>query len=174
MPKLKRSNEHLPFPDIKRLYEERKESLTCFCVWGNTYFTGVSKKELKRHLAYHLREVEYDACLTLLAAIEAALRLDFDSRHTKRLKDSKSKEVRRIAGLQRGDFSYKIPIDKLIDLLAFDGSVKNSTIDSLKIYFKFRHWLAHGRYWLLKIGRAKPTFADIYQLAQTINNLLYR
>ena len=172
MPKLKRSNEQLSFAEIKRIFEERNESLKSFCVWGNAFFIGLSQNELEHHLTYHLREAEYDACLSLLGAIEAAFRLDFDSRYSKRLKDPRSKAVRRMAKEAKDVFHFRIPISELFDLLAIDHSVPDRVINVLKIYFKYRHWLAHGRYWQLQKGKPKPTFSDIFQVAQTIKNVL--
>lgn len=174
MAKLVRSNEHKTFDDVSLLFAEKKEALKRFCVCENEYFTGFSKKELTEHLSYHLQEAEYDACLALLAAIEAAFRLDFDYRHKKRRKDSRSKAVRRISKTPRGEFSFRISIESLFDILALDNTAPARTINLLKIYFRYRHWLAHGRYWQLRIGRDRPTFSDIYQIAQAVDAALYR
>jgi len=171
MARLKRSNEHQTFAEIKLLFTERNEALQRFCLQNNVYFLGYTKQELEDRLSYHLREAEYDASFTLLAAIEAAFRLDCDYRLKNRLKDPRSKVLRRMSK----ELSRHISIDELFDALKEDHSIPNHTITLLKIYFKYRHWLAHGRYWHLQTGLSKlPTFADIYQLAQTINNLLYR
>ena len=173
MAKLKRSNEHKEFSEINRLFEERQEALQHFFDCENVLkYIGYSQKDVDYYLSDHLREAEYDACLTLLGAIEAALRLDLDYRHRHRLKDQKSKEVRQmLKGISRGDFVYRIPITKIIDLLNSDQSVPNRIVNSLKNTFKYRHWLAHGRYWQLQIGIHKPSFLDIYQLAQTIEKM---
>ncbi len=172
MARLMRSDEHKTFGDISLLLSERKDALKCFCVCSNEYFRGYSEKELKKHLAYHLQEAEYDACLALLAAIEAAFRLDFDYRHRAKRKDSRSSEIRRMSKLPRNDFSHDIAMSDLFDLLAVDGSASGRTINLLKVFFQYRHWLAHGRYWRLKIGGKKPNFSDIYQIAQAIGEVL--
>ena len=174
MPKLIRSNEQKAFVDVRLLFVERCEALKAFCVQSNVYFLGDTAKEIRKRLDDHLREAEYDASLTLLAAVEAALRLDFDYRQRRRLKDPRSKEVRRIAKLSRGHFNFRISLVDLVSLLAIGDSVPNRIRNSLKICFKYRHWLAHGRYWRLNLGRQKPTFTEIYQLAQTIENVLLR
>ena len=36
----------------------------------------------------------------------------------------------------------------------------------LKGAFKFRHWLAHGRYWDPNLGRKKYDFQSLYALAE--------
>ena len=171
MAKLKRSNEHQTFSDIARLFEERKAALRSFCVPGNGYFVQYSKKEVMERLSQHLHEAEYDASLALLAAMEAALRLDFDTRDRKRLKDSRSQAARQLAKTVKG-VHFRIPIGELCDLFAIDRSVPNHVISKLKICFNYRHWLAHGRYWQLKQLQVKPTFSVIFQLAQTIKGAL--
>jgi hypothetical protein len=40
-------------------------------------------------------------------------------------------------------------------------------IGALRGALNFRHWIAHGRYWEPKLGRAYG-FADIYNLAKGI------
>jgi len=172
MAKLKRSNEHKTFTEVEQLFDERKEALEFLFV---VHSFGCSEKEMKEkreYLDYQLQEAEYGASLALLGAIEAAFRLDFDYRHRKRLKDSRSKAVRQASDLPRDDFDYRISITKLFDILAIDHSATNKTINLLKIYFKYRHWLAHGRYWQLHLGISRPTFSDIFQVAQTIKSVL--
>ena len=172
MPKLRRSEEHKTFSEIARMFAERKEVLMLFYVRNNEDLIGYSEKEILDRLDYHLREAEYDACLTLFGAIEAAFRLDVDHRHKKRLKDMRSKAARQMIKLSREHFDHRIPINDLFDLLAIDHSATKNTIDSLKVCFKYRHWLAHGRYWQLKLGRSRPTFSEVFQLAQKIKNVL--
>ena len=172
--KLNRSHEHKTFSDIARLFAERKAALKYFCVPGHVYFSRYSEKELQERLSYHLQEAEYDASLALLAAMEAAFRLDFDYRQKKRLKDTRSREVRRLSGSPRGEFNYEISINALLNTLKLDPFVSDRIITLLKNCFKYRNWLAHGRYWHLNIGADKPAFSDIYQLALAIEDRLYR
>jgi len=168
--KLKLSNEHLAFSDVARLFEERKEALQLYCA---RFFFGCSENEMREHLAHHLQEAEYDASLTLLAAIEAAFRLDFDHRYEMKLKDQWSKKVRQMAKDVGTRPHRDIPIIQLIHLLEM-VFVPKHIITLLIKYFKYRNWLAHGRYLCLEdleLGKnkpSKPPFLDIYQLAKTI------
>jgi len=171
--KLKRSGEHKAFSEIEQLYVRRKEALE-FLFAAQSF--GCSENEIKikkEHLDYQLQEAEYDASLALLGAIEAAFRLDFDDRHHKRLKDPRSKAVREMSKLPRGDaLNYRIPITCIFNLLTIDHSAPERTINLLKIYFKFRHWLAHGRYWQLHLGINRPTFSEIFHVAQKVQSVL--
>jgi len=170
---LKRSDEHQLFSDIQWILKERNEALTSFFVLDNAYFFGCTAEEVKNRLDCHLQEAESDASFALLAAIEAIFRLDFDYRRKNKLKDPKSKALRRISKSPRDHFKHDVSMNKLFNVLATDDSVPRHTITFLKICFEYRNWLAHGRYWQLNIGRDKPTFSEIYQLAQTIENRLY-
>jgi hypothetical protein len=41
---------------------------------------------------------------------------------------------------------------------------ERSLIGELRGAFRFRHWLAHGRYWTPKLGR-RYNYEDVYALA---------
>ena len=148
---MRRSDEHQSFAEIARLFDERKTALESFF---KGQLPGRSKKEveeIKKRLVYHMREAEYDASLALFGAVEAAFRLDFVRRQRMRKwKDSRSLKARLVAKSARGEH-YKISLFELFDLIAFDNdiSVPKLTIDRLKFYFRYRNWLAHGRYWKL-------------------------
>jgi hypothetical protein len=48
------------------------------------------------------------------------------------------------------------------------STVPNQVVADLKGVFKYRHWLAHGRYWTPKFAQKKYGFRDIYTLAQMV------
>ncbi|MDR2439070.1 MAG: hypothetical protein LBE12_06850 [Planctomycetaceae bacterium] len=170
---LSKSGKHRAFDEISRIFEERKYALKDFFVPKNEYFTGFSETEIQEQLVEHIREAEYDACLTLLAAIEAAFRIDCDYCCRKRPRTPRAKAVRKIVQTFEGMSIDRISLNELFEQLLVDQSVKKSIVNYLKQFFKFRHWLAHGRYWTFKSGEP-PTFGEIYKLAQVINRLLFR
>jgi hypothetical protein len=45
--------------------------------------------------------------------------------------------------------------------------VASGVISDLRGALKYRHWLAHGRYWVPKLGR-KYEYHDIYALAHAV------
>jgi hypothetical protein len=47
------------------------------------------------------------------------------------------------------------------------ASVSDKVIGDLKGAFKYRHWLAHGRYWEPKLGQ-KYDYYSVYILAESI------
>ena len=46
-------------------------------------------------------------------------------------------------------------------------SVRPRLVSDLKTAFKYRHWLAHGRYWTPKLGR-KHSYDSLFILARDI------
>ena len=49
------------------------------------------------------------------------------------------------------------------------SNVSPSVTTDLERVFRYRHWLAHGRYWTPKIGR-ECDYDDIYALAESVYN----
>jgi hypothetical protein len=170
---LSKSDKHRTFDEVRKIFEERKYALKNFFVPQNEYFTGLSETEIGKQLTEHLMEAEYDACLTLFAAIEAALRIDCDYCCRKRLKDQRAKAVRKMVQTFEGRPFNRIPLNEIFKQLLVDQSVKKSIVNRLKQFFQFRHWLAHGRYWTFKSG-IQPDFLDVYELAQEIDGLLFK
>ena len=79
--KLSKSNQQLDKDNIAEMLSYREDSLKIFFSNHNPefayYFTGLSQEEVEAELKYHLSEIEKDACLNLLASIEAIFRLDY-------------------------------------------------------------------------------------------------
>jgi hypothetical protein len=170
---LSKSGKHRAFDEVSKIFEERKYALKNFFVPQNEYFTGLSEMEINERLNNHLMEAEYDACLTLLAAIEAAFRIDCEYCCRKRPKNQRAKAVRKMVQTFEGRPFDRIPLNKLFEQLLVDQSVKKNIVNHLTQFFQFRNWLAHGRYWTFKSG-VQPDFGDIYELAQAIDGLLFK
>jgi hypothetical protein len=85
----------------------------------------------------------------ILTRLEAAFRTDFDQRCRRRKRDAISRDfrvLRKTRGLQIG-----------LETDIFDTWRKHlpelgGLIGDLRGAFKFRHWLAHGRYWFRSWG----------------------
>ena len=173
MDKLVRADRQNKFQNINKLFSERIEALKYYYTPDNMAFFGSSEKELMVRLSYHLREAEYDASFAMLATIESALRCDAEYRHKKRLKDQRSQAVSRLLKqVQYPSYRY-VKTSKIVETLKHDDSVPQHTLSLLKRYFKYRNWLAHGRYWEPDFGEDTPVFSDIYQLALEIEAILY-
>src|SRR5580693_4377856 len=79
--RLPKSLEHLEFETVAEIYHTREESLRLFHSNDNLrfleFFAMLSNNEIDEKLKFQLSEIEKDACLNLLAAIEAIFRLDY-------------------------------------------------------------------------------------------------
>ena len=109
-------------------------------------------------------EVDLTTSLTVLGALEAAFRIDYRMRCDRRKRDDVSRALRAIYRRKRERASLEEEI--------FQAWIENSSgfggiIGDLRGAFKFRHWLAHGRYWTPKLGR-RYRFVDIYNLADLV------
>jgi len=172
MAKLSKSNQHLNFEEIADMYSFREKSLILFFSNHNpeylNSFIGYTPDEVLQELRYQVSEIERDACLNLLAAIEAIFRLDYAIRCEEKDKAEISRRFRELFS----EHQYRLPLeDSLFEEWKNVFSVKSSVISYLKGAFKYRHWLAHGRYWTLKAGKPKYDFYDLYTLALEVEKL---
>ena len=136
-----------------------------FMHYGN--FPTLTKDEINQKKKQTLKEIETNTIFMLLSSIEAWIRVDYEYRVRKRLKDNLSKELRNID--KTIDKNYKISIEKLCDI--YKEYTTSNLFSELKSAFKLRHWIAHGRYWILKIGK-KYDFDEIYKLAENVYNFV--
>jgi len=127
-------------------------------------FAGYSDSELTAELQTRLAEVDMTSSLTILSALEAVFRIDYLQRCYQKEKDSLSRAFR---ALHRRKASKVDLENEIFDLWKqhTDGATK--LISDLKGAFKYRHWLAHGRYWEPKLGK-KYDFFSLYTLAASV------
>ncbi len=170
--KLSLSYKHLDFNEIANIYNLRKESLKLFFNTLNPdyylFFSGFSTQEVQDQLKFNLREVENDACLNVLAAIEALFRIDYAIRCDKKMKAVISRSFRQLFT----EYQYRLPFeDILLEEWKKIQGINKSTLSNVKGAFKFRHWLVHGRYWTLKAGKNEYDFYELFMLSQEVNRL---
>ncbi len=175
MAKLSKSKQHLDFEDIADMYSFREKSLRLFFSDNNpeyfSSFVGYTPNEVLEELRYQISEVERDACLNLLAAIEALFRLDYAIRCEEKDKAEISRRFRDLFS----EYQYRLPLeDSLFEERKNEPLVKSSVISYLKSAFKYRHWLAHGRYWTLKAGKPKYDFYELYTLALEVDKFPFK
>lgn len=115
-------------------------------------------------LLSYLKETDLRSSFAILSSIEAAFRQDYEFRCSKRLKDPLSREFRTIYKLKQSHVNLD---QDLFDAWNKHTSETHQLIEELRGAFRFRHWLAHGRYWTPKLGR-KYDFNFLYLLAKTV------
>lgn len=153
--------------EIDRHYQDIESSIQLYFSESNPeakiLFAGKTKIELDDQLASVLEENAKLVSMSLLSAIEAAFRIDYLQRCYKRKSDSLSRTFRKIHQEKGARASLE---DDIFDTWKAHSSVPKQVVYDLKSAFRYRHWLAHGRYWP-KLGR-KYDYFSIYTLGQTV------
>ena len=125
------------------------------------------KDEIDTLKISYLKELDYSASLKLLTSIEASFRIDFGERVYTRKRDPFSRALRELHKTKGNKASLEDDIFETWKMHTDYGRI----ISELKGAFKFRHWLAHGRYWTPKLGRSYDYF-DVATIAQLVDNQL--
>lgn len=163
------SGMNLTLQEIDDQYADALEALNAyynpFNAFSNVRFLGYTSTELLAELTIRRTENETLATLSLLAALEAALRIDYFSRCAERRKDDVSRKFRAI--YRKRDIRARLDED-ILDTWRFSTIGNNSLISEIKSAFRLRHWLAHGRYWSPKLGR-QYDYLGINLICQSAN-----
>lgn len=148
------SGDHLGLTAIAAHHQDLESSLTLFFSPSSpSYprrFVGYALREVTDELVDRLEEADLSSSLTVLASIEAAFRIDYLQRCYRRDKDPISRAFRSIYKTKRQHASLE---DEIFEAWADNSYGTRSIIGDLRAVFKFRHWLAHGRYWIPKLGK---------------------
>ena len=128
----------------------------------DTIFAGDTLLEVANALDGRLSETEMRSGLVLMARIEAAFRTDYLNRCEKKRPDDISIQFRKIF---RDKGRYAGLETDIWNVWRNTHPSAKKIIGDLKGVFKFRHWIAHGRYW--KPGNTYD-FQTIYLLADTV------
>ncbi|MCX6832138.1 MAG: hypothetical protein NT028_08410, partial [candidate division Zixibacteria bacterium] len=131
-------------------------------------FVGYTKQELYSEFCARIEELEQTSSLTLLSSLEASLRIDYLNRCDRKKKDDLSREFRLIYKKQQSNISLE---DGILEAWKRHCPELNALISEVIAVFKYRHWLAHGRYWKPKLGR-KYDYSYIYSLTKLVYDRL--
>jgi hypothetical protein len=157
------SNEQLPIKEVEAYFVTTEKALRSFYQANNPDFTI---KELNNELIQRIEELDKSTAFTILAAIEAHIRVDFLQRCYNKEKDPLSRKFRNLHK-EKGD---KVSFEDILELWK-QHITKNLVISELRGALNYRHWLAHGRYWVVKLGR-RYDFYSVLTLAINIQTEL--
>ncbi|PCI42773.1 MAG: hypothetical protein COB41_08830 [Proteobacteria bacterium] len=164
------SKKNLVLDEIDHYYRNIEASTRLYFSSSNPtsdeVFVGRTKTEIEYELEVVSVENENLVALNLLASIEAAFRVDYLQRCYKKKKDSLSLALRTIHDIKGSHASLE---DDIFTAWKDNTSSSSAVISDLKGAFKYRHWLAHGRYWEPKLGK-KYDYFSVFILAQTVFN----
>jgi len=115
---------------------------------------GMTLGEAAQYFDALLDEADTQASLFLIAAAEATLRVDFLERVKKRRRDSVSRAFRDVYKSRRDHSRHRVRLeDDILATWAAEVPEAKSHVARFKGALRFRHWLAHGRYWVPKLGQ---------------------
>jgi len=155
----------LDLDEIVKYHDDVLSALYAFFRNSSRDFTarygGHNAEEIQAFLTARLEETDLRSALILLAAVEAAFRIDYQVRCKQKLKDDLSREFR---GLYK---KYELRVrleDDILEVWKKYYPGQGALIGELRGAFKFRHWLAHGRYYDPKLGR-RYDYQSVFTLA---------
>lgn len=129
-------------------------------------FASDTRAEIRASRDVRLQEASAASALTLLAAIEASFRVDYLQRNYFKKRDDLSRAFRALYK-EKGE---RVSLSKDILQAWLDHfDVAPTLVGDIRAALKYRHWLAHGRYWDPKLGR-QYDFETIYNLGCRIES----
>ena len=159
------SGDHLGLTEIAAHHRDLESSLTLYFSTGSpnylVRFATYAAREVTDELRKRLNEVDLTSSLTVLASVEAAFRIDYRQRCDRKGKDPVSRAFRDIYKAKKEHASLE---DEIFKVWVDKSSVPRSIVGELRGAFRFRHWLAHGRYWKPRLGRPYD-FSNVFALA---------
>lgn len=162
------SGQHLGLADIDGYHQDAEASLRLyFSSASPTYtvrFLGCSMLEVTEQLHARLVESQLRASLTVLSSLEAAFRIDYLQRCYHR---DRSEITRCFRDLYKEHAEHVRLDEHILDNWAMYFPVTRALVGEIKVAFRFRHWLAHGRYYTPKLGR-NFDYLYLYELADEV------
>lgn len=178
-PRVSINAEQITVDDIWKAYETTrasimshanrlKQSLVDDVTLNEPEFLGMSLNELDAYFEEVRDEADCQASLFIIAAAEATIRVDFLERVYKRRKDSVSQTFRDIYKSRCDHSKVKVRLaEDILDIWAENLPRAKNPVGTFKGALRFRDWLAHGRYWVPKLGQKY----DPNGLAQIVTDL---
>lgn len=139
-------------------------------------FSGFHPDDLDRYFENLRAETELLATLDLIASVEAAIKVDYINRVEKRVKDNSAlgDAFKALHKKKKERVSLE---DDILRIWKIHDLTTKSKIDDFEHVLDYRHWLAHGRYWVFKSkvpknGGAPPAFIEAKNVADKLLSAL--
>ena len=127
-------------------------------------YAGGTLSALDTDLEFSVDELDYNSAFNVMAAIEAALRTDYLTRVYERKRDDLSRAFRAINKAK----GRKVLLERdILTAWRVHGALPNGIYSSVLKAFEYRHWLAHGRYWVPEFHR-KYDYFTVSGIAQEL------
>ena len=160
------SHKHLDIEQIERQRRDTEAAVEAYFAIGNPSsaqrFLGYEPREVRAEKEALLAESRRSSSMDVFGALEAAFRIDFLQRCYRRKKDDISRAFRDLYGEKSERVSL---VDDILAAWRKHSNVPHRVIGDLTNAFKYRNWLAHGRYWSPRFP--KLDYDEAYSLAET-------
>jgi hypothetical protein len=161
---------NLTIDEIVAFDEDIENALRLYFSESSPQFTqrffGHTRAEIEELLARRIQESKLRSSLMVLTSLEATFRIDFSQRCARRLKDELSRYFRSMERAHR----ERIRLDEhILEGWKLHTEGAQQPISELRGHLKFRHWVAHGRYWTPKLA-GKNDLESVLILAKAIRD----
>lgn len=128
---------------------------------GSPSLAGYAGQSLDEVRSTVLAELDHSSAFSVLSCVEAAIRIDY----VRRVKAKEKSELSRALRQVYKDKEDRARLDTdLLDCWRDHSDLPKGLIGDLIGAFKYRNWLAHGRYWTQKFGR-RYDYQAVYNIA---------
>jgi uncharacterized protein YutE (UPF0331/DUF86 family) len=118
--------------------------------------------EIEEDFRSALAELDHLSSLSAMSSVEATLRVNYLRRVYRRYRDPLSRAMRQMHRVK----GHRVGLEgDLIRLWSNEGQITGTLLREIIQAFQYRHWLAHGRYWTLKLARDYD-FAGLFEIAE--------
>lgn len=159
------SHQHLNIEQVDRRRRDTEAAVQAYFALDNPKsaqrFFGFTPSEVRAEKEALLEEARRAASMDVFGALEAAFRIDFLQRCYRRERDAVSRALRRLYGEKGARASLE---GDVFAAWRRHSDVPRRLVDNLTKAFKYRHWLAHGRYWSPRFPRLD--YDEVYTLAK--------
>lgn len=125
-------------------------------------FDTANEVRAKREATLH--EARAASAMTLLASIEASFRVDYLQRNYAKKRDDLSRAFRDLYKQKQQRVSLT---DDILQRWREHSDVTPMLVGNIRGAFRYRDWLAHGRYWVARLGR-QYDFETLYDLGRDV------
>ena len=156
--------EHLNIEQINRRRRVVEAAVEAYCAEDGPgaaqFFLGYTQSEVLAEKETLLDELRRSASMDVFGALEAAFQVDFFRRCYGHEKDDISLAFKEIYH----DRGTRVPLGTILAVWRKSDVASQRAIE-VSSALKYRHWLAHGRYWIPGFPKKLP-YDEVYKLAK--------
>lgn len=163
-------------PEIETYYNCSRKSIDCMYSSSDNrkyaeQFFGRSEAEVQEEANRIRKELSHVCSMCVMAYIESLFRIDSFVRIKHKCKGNITGKVKAL--LQKKKSIPLVRFEDLLDVWKEEYETETLLFRAINNSLKFRHWIAHGRYWRLDNDiDLHFDFVDIFLLAQQVESAL--